>query len=159
MRRIAMAEKGVSCSLICLIAYMGRWITVVACAFLSGQVLAQDSTLSVAGTYKGKQPCDECKEIQTVLELSYATDTTGEFSLRDKYVNPGGTNITSRRKGDWILRPDVVDGQKTWVVTLDYDNEEKITCYMLKASGDLVPLDENKHPLRADIDLTLKKEL
>lgn len=121
--------------------------------------MAQDSVVSVAGTYKGHLPCEECKYIEAELELNYGTDSTGEFVLRDRYVNPGGTNITSRRKGDWIVRRDEVDGQKTWVVILDYDNEDKMVYYLVKPDGNIYPLDENKHQQKADIDCTMKKQL
>lgn len=122
--------------------------------FVSG-VYAQQA--NVVGTYKGKLPCEECKIIESELELFYGTDTSGAFSLRDKYISEGGTNMASRVKGDWIIKQDIVDGQICKVVMLDYDNEDKIRYYRLKADGNLLPLDQEKHAIKADIDCTLKK--
>lgn len=119
--------------------------------------IAQDTARIVAGTYKGKLPCEECKVIESELELKYGTDTTGEFSLRDKYISEGNTSIMSRIKGDWVMKRDIVDGNKCTVIALDYDNEEKIRYYILRQDGNLVPLDGDKHPLKANMDCTLKK--
>lgn len=134
---------------------MNKWIAVLTTTILYTASYGQETT--VAGTYKGKLPCEECKIIESELELSYGTDTSGAFSLRDKYISEGGTNMASRVKGDWIIKQDIVDGQICKVVLLDYDNEDKIRYYRLKADGNLLPLDQDKHAIKADIDCTLKK--
>lgn len=134
---------------------MTRWIMCALLVALGAGAYAQ--TASVAGTYKGKLPCEECKVIETELELYYGTDTSGEFALRDKYISEGGTNMAYRVKGDWIVKQDIIDGQICKVIVLDYDNEDKIKYYRLKADGNLLPLDQDKHALKATIDCTLKK--
>lgn len=112
----------------------------------------------VAGTYKGRQPCEECKVIETELELKYGTDTSGEFSLRDKYITGnGGTDITSRMRGDWTMITEKQEGSRLRLVVLDYDNEDKVRYYLWRTDGNLVPLDQNKQPIKADIDCTLRK--
>ena len=126
----------------------------------SGFARAQDiQKPMVAGTYKGNLPCEECKIIETSLDLNYGTDSTGEFSLRDKYVSKGGTDVTSRVSGEWIIAKDIFEGRKVMMIILNYDNEEKAMYYVLNADGSLQPLDKDRHKVTADIDCTLKKML
>ena len=136
---------------------MIRAALLIASLFFVGPLLAQQ--VLVSGVYKGHQPCEECKVIESELELMYgATDTSGEFSLRDKYISEaGGTNMASRVKGDWVMKQDIIDGQICKIVVLDYDNEDKIRYYRVKGDGNLLPLDADKHPVKATIDCTLKK--
>lgn len=132
----------------------------IACIISCCAALAQDvQKPMVAGTYKGKLPCEECKIIETSLDLKYGTDSTGEFSLRDKYISRGGTDVTSRISGEWIITKDIFEDKKVMMVILNYDNEDKAMYYVLNADGNLQPLDKERHKITADIDCTLKRML
>ncbi len=126
----------------------------------AGVLFAQDTQRPlVAGTYRGNLPCEDCKIIETSLDLKYGTDSTGEFSLRDKYVSKGGTDITSRISGEWIIAKDIFEGNKVMMIILNYDNEDKAMYFVLKADGNLLPLDKERHRLASDIDCTLRRLL
>ncbi len=115
---------------------------------------------TVPGVYKGNMPCEECKIIETELELTYSTDSTGTFSLRDKYISEGSKEaISSRIKGEYAIHSDVINTTKATVIVLNYDNEDKAIYYLLKADGNLLPLDKEKRPITAQIDCTLKRLL
>ena len=113
---------------------------------------------SVAGTYKGSLPCEECKIINAELELIFGTDSTGEFALRERYISDKGTDIASRIKGNWKMDIEMLSGKMTTLIIINEDLPEKQQYYLLKADGSLLPLDSEKQPMKAAIDLTMKKE-
>jgi hypothetical protein len=125
--------------------------------FVSPALKAQEEVLtsSYVGTYYGKAPCSDCKVIESILDLSYGTDTSGEFSLRDKYIGKSGVDIISRMKGEWqrVLNP-----KAGTLIVLNYDNTEKTMYYLLNRDGSLAPVDENLHKIESPIDCTLRKK-
>ncbi len=131
---------------------------IVVCGF--SVLRAQEAPVAVAipdiaGTYAGKAPCADCEFIETELELAYGTDTSGEFSLRDKYVGKQG-GIMSRVKGEWAR---VVDAKAGVLVVLNNDLPEKAMYYRLTKDGNLLPLDQELNKVESPIDCTLRRKL
>ena len=112
---------------------------------------------SLAGTYKGDMPCADCRKIESELQLDYETDSTGRFSLRDKYMGKQGSDIMSRIAGAWVVIKDVTDGVPVKLIVLNHDLQDKIIYYKVKQDGNLLPLDSDKQKISCPSDCTLKK--
>ena len=114
---------------------------------------------SISGTYKGNVPGDDGVIIETELELNYVTDSTGQFSLRDKYKVKGGNDMMSRVKGEWMMEKNVAPGNKADIyIVLNYDRPEQAVYFLRKPDGGLTPLDGDRKPITAATDCTLKKQ-
>ncbi len=100
--------------------------------------------VNVTGTYNGKAPCEDCTFIEVELDLNYGNDTSGEFSLREKFISKGGTDISSRMTGEWALEQDGEGAKRNTYVALNYDLSEKTIYYLVKTDGKLVPVDADK---------------
>ena len=144
---------------------MYKLLLFIVCLLQLPNLYGQNETLqqqpalmaSISGNYKGKAPCTDCDIIETELELDYDTDSTGHFSLRDKYVSKKGSDMMSRIKGEWMLVRSNADARSVWLVELNYDTPEKAIYYLVKPDGTLQPLDSERKPISAPIDCTLKK--
>ena len=101
----------------------------------------------VVGSYRGSEPCEECRVIAIELDLEYVTDTNGTYTLREKYMGKGKDEVLSslRRVGQWLVTSDDADKKKVPVLVLDNDLPEKTTYYQVMADGALLPLDADKH--------------
>ena len=87
----------------------------------------------------------------------YGTDTSGEFSLRDKYVERKevGRNLIARTKGEWIR---IKDAKLGYMIVLNNDNTDKAMYYLLNKDGSLLPLDKELQKIDAPMDMTLRKK-
>ncbi len=150
-----------------LLPIMKKYLFLFFVVFAASKVFAQeaDSTPvhvslypNCGGTYKGKAPCEECKVIESELELEPDTDSSGHYFLIDKYIAEKGTDIASRRKGDWLLVNDVFEGKKVFMVVLDFDFPDKSQFYLLQKDGNLQPLDKDKKKIQSTIDMLMKKQ-
>ena len=137
------------------------------CVFLSSSYIAAAQyeytvlplVAQVAGTFKGHLPCEDCRTIETEMELNYLSDTTGSYTIRDKYMGKEKTEVISmsRRNGLFMVVKEVVDHDKLTLVMFDYDYPEKTTYCMLRSDGNLIPLGEDKKPVEPQADCILKK--
>jgi|GEM_PF-2884807 len=113
----------------------------------------------VSGTFHGHMPCEDCRTIEVEMELSYLSDTTGSYTIRDKYMGKEKTEVISmsRRSGQFMVVKEVVDHDKLNLVMFDYDYPEKTTYCILKTDGNLIPLGDDKKPIEPQADCLLKK--
>ena len=112
----------------------------------------------ISGSYRGVAPCDDCKRIETELELSYDTDSTGHFNLRNKYVGNGGSDMASRISGAWMVEQAKNELRTAVYIVLNFETPDKVIYYLRQQNGNLLPLDNERKPITAATDLSLNKE-
>ncbi len=116
----------------------------------------QHEALKYSGSYSGLLPCSECPGIETKLELTATTDSSGTYILRSKYKV---ANITSVQTGEWIIVKLNVDQVLYDIIVLDYTKEEGESYYIIESNGELAKLDEDMHRLENYKKHLLKKEV
>ncbi|MBC7554803.1 MAG: hypothetical protein H7257_12585 [Taibaiella sp.] len=141
---------------------MGKLLLLFIMLLCGGGLAAQEAAPvkpDYSGTYSGSAWSTDSALVLTELELIYGTDSTGTFSLRDKYTGKKGPDIASRIKGEYTIAAETLDGHKVTLVTLSDEQQNKIMYYLLKAGDILEPLDDDKHTTEAAATHTLKKKL
>jgi hypothetical protein len=131
-------------------------LAVVVTSTGQAQTVTQRSA-HLAGTYEGRLPCADCKELRSTLTLTCTSPcTSGTYKLQETYNDRPEGNTIHKQSGTWQLTDNSSASDIT--IVLDKDKPAKVSYYYLKQDGSLQPLDRKQGSIdNAPFDLTLKK--
>jgi len=154
---IVTLPTGMNCrKMIRLMCFLGT-LLVAGNNNLFGQAVT--NTRDFVGTYKATLPCKDCDKINSTLELTAQTDSSGTFTVRDQYVARGKKIIMAGSSGEWIARGVNYKGKKSTLLTFNEDEPDKLKLFLLRDDGHLVGVDSELTPAECAIDCTYIKTL
>jgi len=112
---------------------------------------------NIAGTYRGNLPCADCSGIEETLILKCkAPCHSGRYVRRDKYLDTPDGDVSNEHMGKWRLIPNITGGLDT--LHFDYDKPSIASWSVFSDKNTLKPLDKDKQPIEAPVDMSLRKK-
>lgn len=109
----------------------------------------------VVGHFVGALPCSDCESVQN--EITFYAHGANQFvdTIYSRKLTYVGKNKTAEDKGTWVLLPGTAADPSANVYALTPDGSATQEFFWLKDEETLVPLDPDKKPKEAPMDISL----
>ncbi len=117
------------------------------------------SHLALVGKYEGVLPCADCGGIKTELTFyqDISNDENNVYILKETYLTDKTGDTTFTSQGKWDILKGVQDNDTATVFSLNYDEPDDITYYLLTGT-DIMLLDKDQKIIDSNLNYTLRRK-